>query len=381
MSSFVGDLAGNAVSDQLEGLPIGMGLDKYTNPSDDVRHYIGKYVSGAVDKVSSGVAERFASTSVEIMYDAERNSLHGQDLLKGIDVGERYKGVLDLEKMGLDFATGGTKEVVSSHITEHTLDPDTGLTPILQAKLGYETNPETGFTAVVQDSLAHIVDEDEFDEILAGMEERNPSTGANAAFGADATGSSTGLSGVDGRNLSTGASESPTTAGNPSLSEALSDDKLFENNRPGEYTYQSSQFGKTASGSLDLTDNPQRDSAAQRAAGGADREAMDDGGHLIGARFKGASGSENLEAQNRDVNRGDYKRMENRWAEDLNEGNQVYVHVETYRPEGSERPEAYMGYSITENKDGTREWDVFSYENLSHAEQEEFERIISVYDD
>lgn len=178
VSSFAGELAGNAISDQVKDMPIGLGLDKYTNPSNDIRHYVGEFIAGGVDKVASGVGERFVSTSVEIAYDAERNYLHGQSAFEGIDLGEEYKGVLSLEDIGMDFVKGGSKEAVSSYITERTPDPNTGLTPIIQAKLGYETDPETGLTAVVQDSLAHIVDEEEFSGILAEMEERNPSTGA-----------------------------------------------------------------------------------------------------------------------------------------------------------------------------------------------------------
>lgn len=353
VSSFAGNLVGNAISDQIEDMPIGLGLDKYTNPSNDIRHYVGEFIVGGTDKIASGIGERFASTSVEIAYDAGRNHLHGESALKDIDIVDRYKGVVSFEEIVTDFVEGGSKEVVSSYIKERTPDPNTGQTPIIQSKLAYETDPETGLTGIIQDSLSHIVDEDEFSDILRGMEERNPSTGSIAPS---------------------------ATAEDSSLSEAFSDPKLFERNESGEYTYQSNEYGKTAFGSLDLTDHPQRNSAAQRAAGGVDREPMDDGGHLIGARFRGSGGDENLEAQNRNVNRSDYKQMENEWAKDMKEDSHVYAHIETYHQEGSERPDVFMGYSITENKDGIREWDAFSFENISHSEQEEFYGIINKND-
>ncbi len=180
VSSFVGELAGNTISDKVEKMPIGLGLDKYTNPTKDVRHYVGKFIVGSTDEVSSGIVDRGVSTTVEIAYDIGRNDIHGVSAWEDIDLGDRYKDVMSFEKIALDFVKGGSKEVVSSYITERKPDPKTGLTPIIQAKLGYETNPETGLTGAVQDSLSHIVDEDQFSDILREMEERNPSA-RNAA--------------------------------------------------------------------------------------------------------------------------------------------------------------------------------------------------------
>ena len=180
VSSFAGNLVGNAISDQIEDMPIGLGLDKYTNPSNDIRHYAGKFIVSGTDKMTSGIGERLTSTTVEVAYDAERNSVNGKDALEGIDLADRYKDVLSLKEIGSDFFSGGSKEVLSSYIKERTPDKDTGLTPIVQSKLSYETDPETGLTGAVQDSLSHIVDEDEFSDILKEMEERNPSTGSVA---------------------------------------------------------------------------------------------------------------------------------------------------------------------------------------------------------
>ena len=104
------------------------------------------------------------------------------------------------------------------------------------------------------------------------------------------------------------------------LSENLKNPYLFQEHQPGTYEYSENDYGgKVASGSLTLTDEPARDSAAQAAAGGEMRRGSDsewgadDGGHLIGARFGGASGEENLTAQSRNLNRGAYKRMEAHW--------------------------------------------------------------------
>lgn len=168
----------------------------------------------------------------------------------------------------------------------------------------------------------------------------------------------------------------------PNLSEALHDPDLFENNTPGKYQYESGPNGKHAYGNLQIAENSERNPVAQRSVGGDARRETDDGGHLIGARFGGASGEENLDAQDRNLNRGGYKRQENGWTDALNDGDKIYANIETYKGEGNERPDAYMGYTIIEHPDGTRDWDAFSFQNESKTTQEEWAKELeSVLDD
>ena len=152
------------------------------------------------------------------------------------------------------------------------------------------------------------------------------------------------------------------------LHEKLNDPDLFKKS-PGEIEYSENQFGKQAEGILG-TSSGERNAYAQRKAGGAYRRETDDGGHLIGARFSGSPQKENLEAQDRNLNRGGYKQMENRWAEEQKAGNQIYAHVESFRSNGSERPDAFMGYTVMERPDGSRTWDAFSYQNESAETQQ-----------
>ena len=166
----------------------------------------------------------------------------------------------------------------------------------------------------------------------------------------------------------------------PTMHDNLHDPNLFDKNAPGDYTYESSDSGKKAYGSLEVSDEGVRDAQAQRNAGGEDRKADDDGGHLIGTRFNGAPDSRNLDAQNANLNRGSYNHREKSWQDSINNGDKVYVNVETPRSNGSERPDAYMGYSITEHPDGSREWDAFSYQNASKAEQEAWNRDLDAFD-
>lgn len=156
-----------------------------------------------------------------------------------------------------------------------------------------------------------------------------------------------------------------------SLIDDITNPDLFKENIPGEYTFTVLENGKIASGVLELCDNPERDAAAQKAAGGSFRKEDDDGGHLIGARFGGESIEENLEAQNRQLNRGEFKAFENDLAKSIREGDKVFVNYEAIRPEGSERPSIYMGYAIKEHPDGSRDSESFFFPNMSEQEQKD----------
>ena len=156
------------------------------------------------------------------------------------------------------------------------------------------------------------------------------------------------------------------------LSEDLNNPYLFSEHKAGEYEYgENSVGGKTATGSLQIAKEPVRDSKSQTSAGGDSRRSnghewgADDGGHMIGARFGGETGEENLTAQNRNLNRSDYKQMENEWAAHLEAGDKVFVHIET---DDQQRPNAYMGYAIYESPDGSRDYDTFHMVNESRSE-------------
>jgi hypothetical protein len=81
----------------------------------------------------------------------------------------------------------------------------------------------------------------------------------------------------------------------------------------------------------------------------AGKTGLDDSGHLIGDRFDGAGGRENIVAQLSATNQGAWKQMEERWARAL-EANPGSVSVEVeviYGPGG--RP---VGFNVAEWIDG-----------------------------
>ena len=170
------------------------------------------------------------------------------------------------------------------------------------------------------------------------------------------------------------------TAQPSSMHEALNNQDLFKENPAGEYTYSEGELGKSASGVLKKTDTPVRDAKAQREAGGEYRRPDDDGGHYIGARYGGDPGEKNLDPQNRNLNRGSFKHREDGWDRSLDNGDQIYAHVEGYKSNGSDRPDAFMGYTVTEHPDGSREWDAFSYQNESAATQEAWADELAEFD-
>ncbi len=159
----------------------------------------------------------------------------------------------------------------------------------------------------------------------------------------------------------------------------LKNSKLFEENPPGEYEYYDNGKGKGARGQLAL-ETGERNQYVQRTVGKEDRRDTDDGGHLIGARFKGSGEEENLEAQDRGLNRGGYKRMEGEWASDIKSGEKLYVDIETYKSNGSERPDAYMGYVVKENSDGKRSLETFSYQNEDMQTQDSWDETVNETD-
>lgn len=109
------------------------------------------------------------------------------------------------------------------------------------------------------------------------------------------------------------------------------------------YNYKTDSLGRISnySGKLKLQ-NGVRNKAAQVAAGGSDRLANDDGGHLIATIFGGSGTSENLVAMNSSINRGEYKKLENLWASALSAGKTVSVDGQCLYNGNSERPSKFI---------------------------------------
>jgi hypothetical protein len=109
----------------------------------------------------------------------------------------------------------------------------------------------------------------------------------------------------------------------------------------GGFTYVTDAQGRVKQVEATLTPGAKpgvRSGTLQRKAGGVDRLSTDEGGHLIATRFNGPSHEVNHIAQDIQLNRGDFKKLENKWANDLEAGKTVNVKIELSYPKDSQRP-------------------------------------------
>lgn len=109
-------------------------------------------------------------------------------------------------------------------------------------------------------------------------------------------------------------------------------DNLIPNNSytMNGYNYTTDKFGRPAVGEnvLRLKESEKarlniKDSLS--AIGKGYEQGNDDRGHLIGERFGGSNGLENMTPMNASINRGAYKKLENKWASYLKEGKEVKI--------------------------------------------------------
>lgn len=140
---------------------------------------------------------------------------------------------------------------------------------------------------------------------------------------------------------------------------------------PGDYTYSQTNNGKSVSGVIANGSTSDRDFAAQRSVGGSDRQAGDQGGHLMADRFGGRNDFSNLDAQAANVNQKDQANVEqnvSNLAADPN--NTVFMNVANFNSVG-ERPDATMiNVGVQNNSTGETDEKNISFQNASHNLQE-----------
>lgn len=120
------------------------------------------------------------------------------------------------------------------------------------------------------------------------------------------------------------------------------------------YTYRTDSEGhiKSAEGQLQLSKEPRKQiSDSMETIGKGDQKEGDQKGHLIGDRFGGGNGLENIVAMDGRVNQSDYKRIENTCAKALESGHEVYLKVVPKYEKNSSRPTSFR---ITYTIDGEK---------------------------
>lgn len=112
--------------------------------------------------------------------------------------------------------------------------------------------------------------------------------------------------------------------------------------RRNGYTYHLDENGdprKIIAPELSMDAQTPRSRSAQANAGKPDRLPTDDGGHFIAHRFNGPSDAFNHFAQDRSLNRGRYRVVEQEWADGRKAGKDVSLKMEIDYPKGSRRPD------------------------------------------
>lgn len=179
-AAFAGSLVGGAIAENVKGIGI-PALDMARDDPLSKLHGLSVFLYEGGKGAGVGVFSRGVSN---LTGQVISKSTDGSFIkLNELDIDSVAKDMYSAESIGKDFVGDGLSGMARDHVEWRTPDKDTGLTPIIQYKLGHTTDPETGLTPVVQDSLEHMKTEDELSDVLAGMEERNPSTGANARVG------------------------------------------------------------------------------------------------------------------------------------------------------------------------------------------------------
>ncbi|KKK39032.1 hypothetical protein WQ57_06390 [Mesobacillus campisalis] len=127
------------------------------------------------------------------------------------------------------------------------------------------------------------------------------------------------------------------------------------------YNYKTDGQGRIshAEGTLKFGDG-KRNNYAQKVVGREYRKPDDDGGHLIASIFKGSGNLDNLVPMNGNLNKGEWKKLENTWADALKQGDEVKVKITPSYKGNSQRPETFdIKYRI-----GDDEWEIRRFDNL-----------------
>ncbi|EPL6457046.1 DNA/RNA non-specific endonuclease [Providencia rettgeri] len=109
----------------------------------------------------------------------------------------------------------------------------------------------------------------------------------------------------------------------------------------GNNTYKTDSQGRVQSVEAKLSLNTNDRNSYQQCKAGKCGVAGDEGGHLIATRFNGPGEKLNIVPMNSNLNRGEWKKMENSWADALKNGKQVNVKIEPVYSGQSGRPSSF----------------------------------------
>ena len=297
-----------------------------------------------ISKTTSGIAERGTSTFTGRMMD-------GETITDAFSAA--MEDATDRDKIGTDMISGMASGSVSPYTAKAKAIAES-------KKPGYIDFKETGNTNREREILDEM---DRNEEMIDEDDNRRSRLYANS-------GNTAAERRILAEEYDKNAATKETPTKHPSYSEAMNDKNIFEKYERG--LYDETELGKAGTQTLKYTPNAYRNAYAQRTAGGEDRRPDDQGGHGIAVSLGGSPDKENIGAQNKNLNQGAYKNQEMEEIKQVKDGDKGLKHYEAYTGGQSERPSAYMGYTITEDKNGIRHGDAFSYTNESSATQEQW---------
>jgi hypothetical protein len=132
---------------------------------------------------------------------------------------------------------------------------------------------------------------------------------------------------------------------------------------PEGYTYRTDELGRIiyCEGTLQKG-VAERNKYVQRTVGGKDRLPDDEGGHLVASIFKGSGDFDNLVPMDGNLNKGEWRKLENTWKKALSAEppEEVKVKILPVYKGNSKRPERFIiEYNIGD--------DIFKKKNLKNA--------------
>ena len=130
-------------------------------------------------------------------------------------------------------------------------------------------------------------------------------------------------------------------AWNPSLKAGQPDTAVVVDNRT---VFETDHLGRTVRAVIvldQLAADTDRNAGQQRKAGGVDRLATDDGGHIFATLFGGVGEGINIQAMDLSTNRGAYQQLERLWAQQIEDGGLVHVEVAFHFAGDSRRPDQF----------------------------------------
>ncbi len=153
-------------------------------------------------------------------------------------------------------------------------------------------------------------------------------------------------------------------------------DKVYTENG---YTYTVSDNGTVTAKGI-VSENPASRKGMEKITPDGYDSKVDDKGHLIAAREGGVAADYNVSSQDRGLNRGAYKVVENAEIRLANEGYKVETEKIAYVPHTGEKPSAYMINDTITAPDGRTHTVNLSFTNLSEDEMDEINQTIDNMD-